>query len=240
MRRATSLNGVVSSRRAPRRARALVPLFATLGLALALSGCLGSTYAYISHRNPDGTELYFKIPARWTVFSAKQIVESQNGPLSNAQLNQIESGQWNTAFNASPSAVLKQQEQLQFINTIAKYPNGYVFARHMTENDRDALSLAAMRAVILGSDPLAASSQSPFNVLNYSEFTAPGGIRGSKLVTDISETGGLIATFAQVIAVDPQTNWIYGIGVSCRASCWGPNQGLINQVINSWKVKEQT
>ena len=240
MRRATTFLGVSSARRARRTVTRLMPLLGVVGLSLVLSGCLGSTYAYVSHRNPDGTELYFKIPARWTVFSAKQIVESQNGPLSNAQLSQIESGQWNTAFNASPSAILKQQEQLQFINTIAKFPNGYVFARHMSENDRDALSLAAMRSIILGSDPLAASTQSPFNVLNYSEFTKSGGIRGSKLVTDISETGGLISTFAQVVAVDPQTNWIYGIGISCRASCWGPNQGLINQIISSWNVKEQT
>ena len=97
-----------------------------------------------------------------------------------------------------------------------------------------------MRQIILGADPLGANTNSPFNVLNYTESTATGGVRESKLVTDIGQTGGLVSTFAQVVAVDPQTNWIYAIAITCKASCWGPNQGLINQILSSWNVKEQT
>ena len=178
--------------------------------------------------------MYFKIPARWTMFSAKQIVESDNGPLSNAQINQIENGQWINAFNAAPHANIKN-----LLNERSAYPNGIVIARQLGESDRDALSLSAMRAEILNADPLTATSGG-YNVLKYSEFTGPGGIRGSRLTTDIDGSDGLVSTFSQVVEVDPQTNWVYAIGVSCKASCWGPNQGLINQVLNSWNVKEQS
>jgi hypothetical protein len=204
-------------------------------LAIALSGCFGSSFAYISHVN-NGLELYFKVPSQWKIFSAKQLVEATNGPLSQTQINQIEEGTWETSFSSAPHPSIKQ-----LIDESSKYPNGVVFARQLTETERDSFSLAAMRSEILGEDPLnVSSSSSPFNVLSYQEFTWPGGIRGSKLVTDIAQSSGLVETFAQVIATDPNTNYVYGIGISCTASCWGPNQGLINQVLNSWKVKEQS
>ena len=101
MRTASTRERGISARRVSRSGRRLAPGVGVLLLSVVLSGCLGSTFAYVSHRNPDGTVFYFKVPARWTTLSAKQIVESTNGPLSNAQINQIESGQWVTAFNAS-------------------------------------------------------------------------------------------------------------------------------------------
>jgi hypothetical protein len=207
---------------------------ACVALAVVASGCLSSNFAYYSHRNSK-TELYFKVPTKWKVFTAKQLVEAENGPLSQTQINQIESGQWEMTFSAAPKPSAKQ-----LLVENSAYPNGVVFAKELSATDRDDLSFAAMRQEILGQDPLSSSTSSPFNVLSYSEFTGAGGVRGSKLVTDISQSNGLIETFAQVIAVDPQTNWIYGIGVTCRASCWGPNSGLIKQVLNSWNVKEQS
>jgi hypothetical protein len=217
------------------RRSALAVAVALGGLSLALSGCLNSNFAYFSHRT-QGTELYFKIPTSWKTFSAKQLVEASNGPLSQRQINQIEQGQWEMSFSAAPHPSPKQ-----LIVESSAYPNGVVFAKQLSETDRDALSYAYLRAEILGQDPLSSSSSSsPFNVLSYTEFTRPGGYRGSRLVTNISEANGVIETYAQVVAVDPNTNYIYGVGISCRASCWGPNSSLINQVLNSWNVKEQS
>jgi hypothetical protein len=95
-----------------------------------------------------------------------------------------------------------------------------------------------MRAEILGTDPLTAGG-SDFNVLTYDEFTKPGGIRGSKMIVDIGAQNSPVLTYGQVVEVDPQTNWIFAIGIGCRASCWGPNQGVINQILNTWQVKEE-
>jgi len=210
-----------------------------VGLSVALSGCLGSNFVYYSHRGSNGLELYFKVPAKWNTFSAKQLIEAANGPLSQSQINQITAGQWEMTFSAAPHPSDKQ-----FIVEDSPYANGVVFAKQLSANDRDALSYASLRTLILTQDPLAPASTSAtstlYNVLNYSEFTKPGGIRGSKLVTDINVSKGLVETFAQVVAVDPNTNYAYGVALACRASCWGENSGLIDQVLNSWNLKEQS
>jgi hypothetical protein len=218
-----------SPRSARRRARVLfvLPL-----VALALSGCFSSGFAYVSHRNPDKTDLYFKVPTSWRLFNADQELEASNGRLSKSQLNQIEQGTWVTAFSGNPKA--KPSSSI-YGN---RFPGGIVLARQLGVNDRDQFSYASMRAMLLGSDPLSGGSQ--YNVLSYSEFTKPGGIRGSKFVVDITGANHVVTTFAQETAVDPATNWAYVIGLGCRASCWGPNASLINQVLNSWNLKSQS
>jgi hypothetical protein len=228
----------MTDRRTPkfRRRSALSVSAALVALSVALSGCLGSSFAYFSHRGSNGVQMYFKVPATWKTFNNKQLIEAANGPLSQSQINQISTGQWEMTFSGSPRPSAKQ-----LIVETSAYPNGVVFAKQLTANDRDALSYAALRTLILGQDPLApaaTSTTSVFNVLAYSEFTKPGGIRGSKLVTDINTTSGVVETFAQVVAVDPSTNFVYGVGLACKASCWGPNSGLINQVLNSWNLEE--
>jgi hypothetical protein len=134
-------------------------------------------------------------------------------------------------FASSPRVTVQQ------VATVgSKVPVGEAFTRQLDSNTRDSLSLATLRGAFLGADPLQSGS-GPFTVLGYNEFTWPGGIRGSKLVVDITGNNGLVTTFGQLVAVDAQTNWIEGIEIHCRASCWGPNRGLINQIFNSWTVK---
>jgi hypothetical protein len=216
-----------------------VSIAAALAAAsLALSGCFESAFSYYSHRTGGGVEMYFKVPAKWHIFSNKQLVEAANGPLSQSQINEIAAGQWEMSFSAAASPSIKK-----LIDQGSSAPNGFVFTKQLTPNERDGVSFSALRALILGADPLGSSETSvtpPYNVLSYSEFTRPGGIRGSKLVTNVNSPNNLVKTFAQVIAIDPRTNYVYGIGVACKASCWGPNSGLINQVLNSWNIKVQS
>jgi hypothetical protein len=224
----------------PMSRRIVVPLLAAGLVAFGLSSCvsISSTYTYVSHRNPDSTEMYFKVPSSWKIFDAKQIVQAANGPISQSQINAIEAGQWLTAFSASPHATAPKTP----INQLSQYPNGIVFAHELSASDRDALNFSTMRAFILGTDPLEAptSSVTPqYDVQYYNDQTAgPGGIRESTLTTLISEPDGATSEFSQIIAVDPLTEWIYGIGISCTDLCWGPNQGVIKQILNSWNLKE--
>ena len=221
------------------RGRAMGVAVGLTCLSLVLSGCLGSSFTFYSHRASDSVDMYFKLPNAWKVFSAKQLIEAANGALSQTQINQVEAGQWESSFSGS-----QQPSDKHLIDETAAYPNGLVFARQLTENTHDSLNYSALRAYILGQDPLStdptSSSTTTFDVLNYSEFTRPGGIRGSFMVTDITTTGSKYDTFGQVIAVDPSNNWVFGIGIACSASCWGTNSGLINQVLKTWNVKEQT
>lgn len=213
------------------------PLPAKLSVAAALSAlgllasaCLSSGLTYVSHRSSDGVELYFTVPAKWRLFSAKQIIEAQNGPLSQTQINQIVAGQWLDYFAGSNHVTVKQLPQIG-----AKYPSGFAFARQLGASERDSLSFSQMRSAVLGSDPL---SSSGFNVLSYSDYTAAGGVRGIRLVTDVQGSAGVTDTFAENIDVDASTNWLFGISIACRASCWGPNASTIDSILRSWTVKE--
>ncbi|HLG67072.1 MAG TPA: hypothetical protein VKV36_04285 [Acidimicrobiales bacterium] len=203
---------------------------AALAAAAALSGCLGTGYVYISHRSPDGTDVYFKVPSRWTVYDAKAIFEAQNGPLGPSELKQLTDGQWIEALSAAPRPTVSSA-----LTIGSRFPTGVVDAHQLGPTDRDQLSFSSMRAAILGTDPLTASSG--FQVLSYQEFTGPGGVRGVKMVVNIDGKGP-VKTFGQVVAVDAQTNWIFAIGVGCEVSCWGANAGSIRQVLGSWTLKE--
>lgn len=210
----------------------VLPLVA---VALVLSGCLSSGYTYLSHTtSADHTVLYFKLPSNWVRYSFSKDIKAANGALNQTQVSQIQGARWYVSFAGNKTA-----KPNLFSNLAAKYPQGIAFVAALDENSRDSFSLAAMRAEILGEDPLSQSSgSSPFTVLSYNEFTKTGGIRGSKLVTDIADRGGLTDTYAQVVEVDPNTNYVFAIAIACRASCWGPNEGTIDQILNTWNVKE--
>ncbi|HUZ19458.1 MAG TPA: hypothetical protein VMU75_02670 [Acidimicrobiales bacterium] len=203
-------------------------------LAIMLSGCLSSGYAYFSRRNPDGTELYFKLPSRWSTFDPKQIIEASNGKLSPSQIAQIEGSGWTFAFSGAQDVSLKQLNAEGIEGN--RRPTGLVIAAAISGSYRDSLSFSSLRSTFLGTDPLTATNSS-MSVLSYNEFSGSGGLRGSKMVVNVPKSG-LVTTIGQIVVVDPATNWIFGIEIGCRASCWGPNQGLINQILNAWTVKE--
>jgi hypothetical protein len=59
-----------------------------------------------------------------------------------------------------------------------------------------------------------------------------------KMVVNVLQAGQNVKTFGQVTAVDAQTDWIFALGIGCTATCWHNNSSLIDQVLNSWTLKE--
>lgn len=203
---------------------------------LVLAGCSTvSGYTYLSHRQSSGSNLYFKVPSSWTVFSQQQIIDSENGVLNQTQIKQIENGGFITTFVGAHGATVADSTVIN-----GNYPSGIVEAQPLSAEQQDEMSFANMRSVLLGTDPLNPSSGSTdtYNVLSYSTFTRTGGFRGNQMVVNITNQKGAVATFNQVAMVDSQTEFLYVIAVSCKASCYAANQGLITQVIKSWSVTQ--
>lgn len=217
----------------PRWRRAGLVATALGGVAFFASSCLGAGYTYVSHSSRDGTDLFFKVPSQWTLFDTDQIIVAENGPLGPSQKKQVDNSEWLEGMTSQPDATAKDTLTLG-----SSFPSGIVEARLLPENQRDSLSFAAMRSEILGTDPLTATSG--YQVLTYSEFTAPGGVRGVRFTVNITTKNKPTRTWGQVTAVDPQTNWIFAVGIGCKAACWGANSGSIKQVLDSWTVKERT
>jgi len=219
---------------ARRRLGHLAPLTALVGVALVFSGCLSSGYTYLSHTtSSDRTVVYFKLPSSWTRFSFSADAKAANGALTQTQVNQIQAGtHWYVSFTSAKHAKPNLNS-----NLAAYHPQGLAYVAQLSGTQRDGFSLSSLRSQVLGTDPLSANATA-FNVLSYREFTLPGGIRGSRLTTDIADRGGVTDTFEQIVEVDAQTNWVFAVAVGCRASCWAPNEGTINQILNAWNVKE--
>lgn len=202
-------------------------------LGLVLSGCqVGSSFQYVSHRAPDGVDLYFKVPPHWAIFNTDQVIEAQNGKLGPTQLRQIAGGEWIETMSPRPGVTPRSS-----IGIGKRYPTAVVESRQLGSSERDSLSFASMRSELLGTDPLTATSG--FQVLSYNEFALPGGIHGIKMIVNITGTSPVL-TFGQVTAVDANTNWIFAVGVGCQASCWGANASAVTQILNSWTLKEQS
>lgn len=201
-----------------------------VAVALVFSGCLATGYNYVSHRNSDHTELYFKVPSRWKFFSDKQIILADNPNLSDKQLKTLESGRWLEAFTPDPKASVKKLGDYE-----AGYPMGTVYARELGADERQSYSLSSLRTEVLANDPLA--SNSPDKVLGYSEFTGPSGLRGSRMLVDIPLSSGKFVTFDQVAEVDSGTDWVFVIAVGCTVTCWRHYGGIVKQVMNSWTVR---
>jgi hypothetical protein len=191
-------------------------------------------YQYVSHRSGTGTATYFKVPSGWTLFDQRQLLEAANGPLTSQQVSDLTGQNWSETFSGSPHASASESNSIG-----GGFPTGYVEVRRLSAQEQDGFSLASLRTEVLPSDPLQASSSgSPFVVLQYSTLSRPGGLRGSSLVVDIKSSTGKVDTLDQVALVDGATQWVYLLAVGCSASCFGANRSVINQVVNSWTVRE--
>lgn len=222
------------TRRVPRVTWARTAVLALVAAGIALAGCGNlSGYQYLSHRQSSGSDLYFKLPSSWTVFTQQQIIDSANGPLNKSQIQQIENGGYITTFVGASGAKISESTLIN-----GDHPSGIVEAQPLSATDQDSMSFATMRTELLPSDPLNPPSPDPYEVLSYSTFTRTGGFRGNQMVVDIKDSSGAVSTFTQVAMVDSQTEYLYLIAVSCKASCYAANEGLINQVIKSWSVTQ--
>ena len=208
----------------------------TIGLVAAgpLAGCGISGFNYVSHRDSTGAVSYFKVPSDWTLYGAKQILESTNGHLTSSQISQIEAGNWTELFAGGPHPSLSEARSIA-----SAQPTGVVSVRQLGPGEADGYSWASLRTEILSADPLNPPNPDPYVVLSYNQFTRKGGLRGSHLVVDVKLSTGVVATLDQVALVNQNTQWVYVLGISCTASCYGSHQGLIKTVVNSWAVKER-
>lgn len=212
-------------------------LFVAVVAGIALSSCGTSGFHYYNFVSSSGADMYFEVPASWADFGSSEVFGTTHVTLSQSQLNVVESGNWADVFSAANTRSLAG-----LTGIFSNEPFGITQATKLTTTQRDSFSLASLRSLLIPVDPLSnaiLSSATQYTSKTYSEFVTPSGMRGSKMVVYIKQSGKPTTVLSQVAEVDSSTNWVYLIGIGCNLSCYNANSSVIGEIINSWSVRSR-
>jgi hypothetical protein len=207
----------------------------TLGCAVLLSSCAGSGYTYVQTK--DG-QAFFKVPVGWKGFSKEQILVASGQGLSPASDQAFSTL---VGYDSDPRPSINHIIDL---NTAPVYPVVEAQAITLPEQTRDQLSLAGLRNFIYPLDQLYQSGQA--QVISHKDITLPGGFHGSQYEYALTPNGIVSANLGthviranQITILDPATNKLYVFVVRCESHCYRDNGKLIQQIVDSWTVKER-
>ena len=212
-------------------------LLGSASVAIVASSCGLSPYNFFNFTNSSGADMYFKVPQSWSNFGPKDVYSTPQVTLSASQLASIETGNWATVFTAQRATSLSS-----LTGIFSSAPFGISQATKLSATQRDSFSLATIRKLLLPVDPLSSSNSVggvTYAPQSYNEFVTTNGMRGSRMVVYVKQSGKPTAVLDQVAEVDANTNWVYLIGVGCDLKCFNSNKSTIQTIVSSWSVKER-
>jgi hypothetical protein len=196
---------------------------------LLVGACGGPEYHYVKSTS-DRT--FVRVPSDWTLYDEDQLLESSDeSPESKAQFKDLS---WSVAFDASP------KPSLEHVLTVSDHPTGLVQVRKLLPSQRDTFSLADLRSVLLRFDPLSNDAQLEGDVeVLESQDVKRGNLNGSELLLNLKTDDGDLVKWCQIALVDPALTRVHVLAISCDDECYSTNEGVIDRVVDSWKVKER-
>ena len=202
-------------------------------VALVLAaGCAGSGFQYISNTSDD---VFFKVPDKWTVFDENDVITSGVVNLEDDMAAALRDRTWLRGFDAAP-----QPSPLTVLNRISPYPRGYAEVRHLTFEERDGLSLAALRSWGFGFDPLQRMRDEPdgdVQILHLEDVAHDDGAHGLRLIV-LLRADADTSVVDQTVLLDKETTRLYRFTIGCSLNCYRDNQKLITDIAESWTLKE--
>ena len=197
---------------------------------LAWSGCAlrGSGFQYVRDQ-PTGT--YYKIPSDWTVYDHDEVIsylKTQGGGSADPE----KSLRFYTTFDASKKPVIDR-----FFNLDSDHPSGTARVQALSPEEHDKISLSDLRSLFVNVDEGAASGQ--VEIISYDEIEREGGFRGQRIVFNVASDGGGIFTINQTALLDQGTQRLYTFAIGCAQACYDEHRRVIDEVADSWTVKEK-
>lgn len=198
--------------------------------AMVLAACGAPRYHYVKSTS-DRT--FMRVPSKWTLFDEDQLLKGSDD--SAEAKEQFKKLTWSVAFDASP------RPSLDHILTQSRHPSGLVQVRTLLPAQRDSFSLADLRSLLLPFDPLSDEAQTAgdVEVLRSKEVSRPGGLHGSELLLNLKTPEGQLLKWRQIALTDAGVSKVHVLAISCDAECYAANEGVIDRIIASWKVKER-
>jgi hypothetical protein len=218
-----------------RRSRGTAVLALMVGLVVLSVSCSSSGFMYVSSSD---RRAYFKVPAGWKFYDKRDILVASGQSLSAATNEQIP---WLIAFDSDPTPNL---DHILSLGDAPAHPVVEARVQKLTFQIRDQLSLAGIRNVIYPVDQLLQVNAA--EVLSYKDVVLPGGLHGNRIMYDVIPngatgvaSGGTVIRVIQTAVVDASTNTLYIFLVRCESHCFQANKSLIDQIADSWTVKER-
>jgi hypothetical protein len=201
---------------------------------LLLAGCQPSGYTYVRN-SEDGA--YVKFPSNWHLFKPEDVIgrQAQQNDLTPGLAEELAQEQWAVAFDADPQPSLDHL----FVE-----PDGHVIGlmrvRQLSESERDEFSLSHLRNEFIQIDEIMQAGIATIEPLEMNELTTPEGMRGVRLRFDLGAPTGQVFTYEQIAYVDAATEKVYLLALGCTADCFKATQTQIEQITESWTIKEPT
>jgi len=211
--------------------RALLGAFLTG--AVLFSSCGGSGFIYVG---TDTDRAYFKVPGNWTKFNKQQVLVAIGLDLSPDSQSRF---RYLVGYDSDPNPSIDHVANPLNPPT---YPAVLAWVRKLDVIDRQTFSLTSMRNAFYPVDQWGQDHRA--ELLSSKDLALPGGFHGAQIVYDVSngnyslDAGNLVLRVAQIGLLDAQTNLFYLFVVRCVADCYSQNQSLIDQIVNSYIVKE--
>ncbi|MEO7836743.1 MAG: hypothetical protein ABIS21_03750, partial [Acidimicrobiales bacterium] len=141
---------------------------------------------------------------------------------------------WSVGFDASPKPSVRN------VLSATSHPTGLVQVRNLSPNERDTFSQSSLRSLLLPFDPLSesAAETGDVEVLGTREVDQDG-FHGSEFLLNLKTKEGGMIKWRQIALVDTKVSRAHVLAITCNIDCYETNEGVIEKVISSWKVKER-
>lgn len=222
-----TLGNVLFGFRASRAASSMA--VTALAAALAFVACGGPEYRYVKS---SSQATFFRVPHEWKIFDEDQIL--QNNDDSEEAKSSFKQASWSVGFDASPKPSVKN------VLTAANHPTGLVQVRNLAPSERDTFSQSTLRSVLLGFDPLSeeAAQTGDVEILGTREVDQDG-LHGSEFLVNLRTKEGGMIKWRQVALVDARVSRTHVLAITCTLDCYQKNDGVIEKIISSWKVRNR-
>jgi hypothetical protein len=226
----------MAGRSSPRTPTWRLACAAAVALSVLAAGCSRSGYEYVSSSNRNA---YFKIPANWHFFDKRDLLVASGQSLSGATNQQFP---WLIGYDSSPDP------SVQHVIDLAQptsYPVVMAQVEQLPNQVRDQFSISSLRNWVYPVDRLIQANAGEM-VAYKDDLVTTGGLHGLRMTFDVTlggnssvVAGNKVIRATQTAYVDPKTNQLYLFIIRCESHCYRDNKTLIDQIANSWTVKEQ-
>ncbi|HET7487081.1 MAG TPA: hypothetical protein VFJ85_04075 [Acidimicrobiales bacterium] len=210
---------------------ARIPVLGLLVASLVLAACGSPNYHYLSSRSDSN---WVRVPADWKLYDEDVLLTLSDD--STEQKAETKRLTWSWAFDADPKPSLKHVLGVVALN----HPWGIVQARTLKPDQRDTMSLAGLRSIFLGFDPLSdeALKSGEVEVVQGHQIIGPGKLHGMELLLNLKTDAGWVK-WRQVALADGILDKVHVLAISCSDKCYFENKAQIDKIVASWKVKER-